>query len=258
MKPTFFLLAASALTTLDFTAHAQNAPLTATQILEKSRATYAAFGVYQGDCSVVSDAEFEVEGQAPAHELSGASAHIEFERGAQLSIRGFDSEGLPFRAFSSPKETWLETTETAADAGQFPPRNKAERHNYKDDDVLSAREAMLGGATGVTHGAASTIPAALLGQIWSSPFPSPKTNAELRESVKLGDAKCYVVVASSPALNSVRTYWIEENTFLLRRLQDEQGAATYDDMPEIDGKKQAVTKLKYAFYTYVFATSKAE
>ena len=235
---------------------AVTAPMTAAQILEKSRQTYAGFSSYKGSCSVVSDGVFAQGDEAPTQNVSSASAQIEFARGQRLSVEGVDMGGSPFKAQWTPRETWLEQV-----VGRGPDNSKpgeTKREIIKADDGLQPIEALLGGLSGFTGGVGSTIPAALQDHIWSNPFPGPKSQLKLLPSRNLGNVACYVIEATAPELNRVTTYWIEQKTFLLRRMTEEQGERRFDDLPAIDGVKEPIMRVAYSQNQYVFATTEAK
>ena len=232
--------------------------MSAAQILEKSRQTYAAFSSYKGSCSVVRDVLIAVGDAAPVQKVSSASAQIEFVRDKYLSLDGVDMGGSPFKALWTPGAAYIEQVRpgaTIAAAGQLV------RTDYKDKQGATrerAVDSMVAGLTGFTGTAASMIPAALRDDFWSNPFPGPKSQLALLPARDLGATPCYVVVATDAQLNSVNTYWIEQKTFLLRRLTQEQGEQIFDDLPERKGVKEPVTRLAYSLNQLVFATTEAK
>ena len=232
------------------------APMTAAQILEKSRQTYAAFSSYKGSCSVVSDAVLAQGDEAPVQNVSSASAQIEFVRGKRLSVEGVDMGGSPFKAQWTPSETWIEQI-----VGRGPDNSKqgeTKREIIKDDDGLQPIEALLGGLSGFTGGVGSMIPAALQDHIWSNPFSGPKRQLKLLPARNLGNVPCYVVEATMPELNSVRTYTIKQKTFLLRRMTEDMGEQVYNDLPKRNGVEEPIMRVAYSHDQFVFATTEAK
>ena len=232
------------------------APMTAAQILEKSRQTYAAFSSYKGSCSVVSDGVFAQGDDAPTQNVSSASARIEFERGKRLSIEGVDAGGSPFKAQWTPRETWLEIARGRQEKGDI---GKIEREIIGDKPDYPARDALFASLSGVTINTGSSIPNALMPDQFDlgNPFTLLGT-AKLLPSRNLGNIVCYVIEATAPELNSVTTYWIEQKTFLLRRMTEDSGEQRYDDMPAIKGKELPIMRVAYSQNQYVFATTEAK
>ena len=261
MKLPILLLALPLLGVLVPAAHAQDAApiasmvapaaMSAKQILAESRRVYAGLPSYKGTCSVVSDVVYAVGDDAPTQEVSSATARIEFVRGERLSVEGVDASGDPFKALWTPGGAYIEGAKRGGAAGEM------ERTDYKDDE-LSAVQGMVAGLTGMTGTAGSLVPAALLDNIWSNPFPGGKDQLQLLPARNLGSVPCYVVQATSPRSNSVTTYWIEQKTFLLRRMTEEQGEQRYDDMPARKGVKQPIMRLAYSLDQFVFATTEAK
>ena len=228
--------------------------LSASQVLEKSRQTYAGFSSYKGSCSAVSDALIAVGDAEPMQNVSSASATIEFVRGERLAVEGVDMGGSPFKALWTPGQAYIEQVKRGDTIGAA---GEVKRTDYKNDDI-PAFDAMLGGLTGFTGTTGSLLPAALLDNIWSNPFPNPKSQLRQLPARNLGTVPCYVIEATAPELNRVTTYWIERKTFLLRRITEELGEQRFDDMPEVNGVKEPIMRLAYSLNQFVFATTEAK
>lgn len=235
---------------------ALGAKMTAAQIIEKARQTYAGFASYKGSCSVVSDTVLAVGDGAPTQNVSSASAQIEFERGKRLSIEGTYMGGSPFKAQWTPGETWLESV---VRRGPNDSKGETKREIIKGDAILQPADALLAGLSGVTGGVGSQIPYALMPGKFGlgNPFSSLGT-AKLLPPRNLGNVPCYVIEQTVPELNSVTTYWIEQKTFLLRRLTEEQGEQRYDDLPKIKGMELPIMRVAYSHDQFVFATTEAK
>ena len=251
-------------------AHAQNAapaaatsavaalgePLTAAQILEKSRQTYAGFSSYKGSCSVVSDSLIAQGDNAPVQNVESASAQFEFVRGKRLSIEGTYMGGSPFKAQWTPSETWLESV---IRRGPDDSKGETKREIIKGDNVLQPEEALLASLSGVTGNTGSSIPNALMPDQFDLDNPFTLLGeAKLLPPRNLGTVPCYVIEQTVPELNSVTTYWIEQKTFLLRRLTEEQGEQIYDDLPKRNGVEEPIMRVAYSQSQFVFATTEAK
>ena len=237
------------------TARAQTASLGATldaaQILRKSLQTYGKLQTYQGTCAVTSEAVIDVEGRGRQHIAQNAQATIKFERGKRLSIEGTLMGGDPFRALSTPKETWDEFQRRDDAPG------KMTRETVKGDNVLTATETLLAGLSGVTGGAASTIPDLFAPDPVSNPYAILGTVKRLPDQT-IGASDCYVLEQNVPELNTVTTYWIEKNSFLLRRKQEEQGEMDFGDLPAVPGVKVEKMKGIYSMSFFVFVNDVAK
>ena len=270
MKLPILILALASIVGLASAALAQNvvpltalqvapAELSAAQVLEKSRRTYAGFTTYKGICSVVSDALFAVGDAEPTQDIFSASAQIEFERGERLSVQGVDMVGSPFKALWTPGETWLESMPHKGEGIGPGAEDKTEREIIKDEPDSSAQNSLLASMSGFTGGTGSTIPNALMPDRFDlgNPFSSLGT-AKLLPARNLGIVPCYVIEQTVPTLNSVTTYWIEQKTFLLRRMTEEVGEQRYDNVPGVDDENAPITRLAYSLDQFVFATTEAK
>ena len=250
---------APALRAQDAVAAVAPAELTASQILEKSRQTYAGFSVYKGTCSVVTDAVLAVGDGEPMQSVYGASAKIEFERGERLAIEGVDMGGNPIKALWTPQQAWIEMVVYDKDAPTPTPTGKTKRKIIEGNEVLKPIDSMLASLSGVTGGTGAKILNALVPDRFDlgNPFTRLGT-AKLLAPKQLGTKICYVVQVTTAELNRVDTYWIERDSFLLRRLTEEIGEQRFDDMPEIEGAKMPMIRIAYSLSQFVFATSEAK
>ncbi len=239
----------------------QPAELSASDVLEKSRQTYAAFKTYKGTCSVVTDVVLAVGDGEPTQEVSSAVASFEFERRKRLSVQGVDAGGQPFKAQWTPSETWLEMMSRRGEGTALLKEAKFKREIIEDDGVLSPQVALFASMSGFTRGVGSDIPAALMtttGDYFTVFATSNKETVEFLPAQQLGVVPCYIVQVTTPESDIVRTFWIEQKSFLLRRLTREMGEQIYDDTPKIDGVKEPVMRVAYSLSQYVFATSEAK
>ena len=158
-----------------------------------------------------------VDDGAPTQNVSSASAQIEFVRGKYLSLEGVDMGGSPFKALWTPNKAFIESlrpSETKNEKFKWGERGEVFRTDYQNEPNYSAIDGMVAGLTGFTGSVGSLLPAALQNGIWSSPFPGPKSQLELLPARNLGNDACYVIQATSPELNRVKTYTIErKNVF---------------------------------------------
>lgn len=235
---------------------AVTAPMTAMQILKKSRQTYAAFSVYKGSCNVVSDAVIAVGDGEPMQHSAVASAQIEFERGKSLTIEGIDAAGGAYKSQWTPAQTWLEMQSGRKEKGD---KGTTEREIIGDKPDFPARDALFASLSGVTQGTGSSIPNALMPDKFDlgNPFSSLGT-AKFLLARNLGNVPCYVIEQTVPELNTVWTYWIEQKTFLLRRKTDRMGEKSFDDLPIINGVEEPVMRMAYSLNQYIFTTTEAK
>jgi hypothetical protein len=176
------------------------APLTGPQILQKSAAAYAALPAYVGAATVQSAVTAGRQKIAQT-----ATAVIQFQRPDKIRIEGKDVTGQPYRIVSDGREVWSAPTSRTNPGWQKMPNVQA----------------AIIGMTGPAAGAPATLPALLLSMPWGNPFP--RVDGSRRgPDVKIDGHACFQVVRADPS--TMRSYWIDRQSFLLRRMKEEQNA----------------------------------
>ncbi len=195
--------------------------LTAAQIAARCHESYAALTSYQGTSTVTTQS---VSTQFPLVLESHTSANIQFIPTGKIHVEGEAERGGGAFAYISNGST---TEETYLGLG-----------NWK---TIDSTEDAVAGVTGIALNAATTIPAVLLGISWGMPIALAKSpDAEIREDTVEGQP-CYVLTAhlTTPVISQTQYLWIDEKTFLLRRLvtgrqsaaQSKEAASTPIDLP---------------------------
>lgn len=238
MKP-FFALCALALflswpLAIIRPASAQATELSATEILQKSLKTYGELQSYRGTCAVTNEQVSALGGGKPQHHVTNARATFDFQRGERLSIKGQNILGNRFEALSTPDKTWIESTlnmtngalmseQERKDARKIlPSLQDAERFGEVTDALFS-----------LTNGAASVVPTLLMGDSPRNPLRRSFDATLLPAQKILGD-DCYVVRHNFANLGLVTTFWVDKQTFLLRRMQEEKSARNQGGAMSLD------------------------
>jgi len=91
-----------------------------------------------------------------------------------------------------------------------------------------SREMALAGATGISGGAAATIPALFFGQMWGS---IPGIELQKLGDEKVGGEECFVLVDTLKSGRQSTKMWISKKTYLLKRLEQTMGGWSKDDEP---------------------------
>ena len=81
----------------------------------------------------------------------------------------------------------------------------------------------LSGATGISGGAAATIPSAFFKTAWGDQLGATARNATPQADEKIGDTDCYVFSRSFKLITS--TIWIGKQDFLIRQVRTVTSAA---------------------------------
>lgn len=191
------------------------AEMSATDIIKKSEAAYAAVKTYVGTTTVRTKAEI---GETKLDQVS--LAKVTFARPGKVRIEGKTASGgvlgqggHPFAIISDGTKTW---------------KSWAIQNNGAFAEVRNVAGAGMGG---VAQGAAEAMAAALMKSdgAWtggSDPFIAPRlAGARLEGHEKIDGADCYKLASKHAALGDV-TMWIDSKTFLLvqmmRELNEEQ------------------------------------
>lgn len=186
---------------------AQTPEMSAADVIKKSEAAYAAVKTYSGTTTVRSKSD---HGTMKLEQIS--TAKVIFMRPGKVRIEGRTSsrdpsgkDGHPFAIVSDGTTTW---------------KSWAIQNNGTFGVVQNVSMAGMGG---VAHGAAETIPAALMKSdgAWvggSDPFIVPRlSDTKLTGREKIDGADCYKLIAKNEKLGTV-TMWIDSKSFLLRQM----------------------------------------
>jgi hypothetical protein len=202
---------------------AENAELSASDVIAKSEAAYAAMKTYVGTTTVRSQAD------AGARKLDLVStARITFMRPGKLRIEGKTGgdvakgvRGHPFVIVSDGQATWK----------SWPIQN-----NGAFQEVQNVTTALAGKA-GVAHGAADTIPAVLMKSDGTppggyDPFRVPRVSAPyLAGHETIDSADCYKIIVNHAEFDA--TLWIDSKSFVLRQMMREFNKSRMDAAKKI-------------------------
>ncbi|MGI4789128.1 MAG: sigma-70 family RNA polymerase sigma factor [Janthinobacterium lividum] len=178
--------------------------LNATQIAAHCLEAYNALQSYQGTTTVTEQST----GALLPIEMH-MSATIQFAQPGKIHAEGRDSNLMP----------WAYTSDGIG---------TVEKNNLGGWEKVKNTELAIGTITGISLQAGTTIPAVLLNSIgtkrgyplWGTPLALGKqVETEIREDSVEGQL-CYVLTAhlTTPTLADTEYLWIDEKTFLLRRL----------------------------------------
>jgi RNA polymerase sigma factor (sigma-70 family) len=162
--------------------------LTSEQVVQRCQEAYNAVQSYSGTSTVSN--QNALLGQLPS------TATVEYTRPGKIRVTGLDSNGNVYTIVSDGITSFLQ----ANGAWQ----------------KMSNAENAIGGATGVSNEAATTIPALLLHTAWGDPFLSTSGFSPLVLAAEDGHSCYRVTDTGMPGF--IDTYWIDCKTYLLRRL----------------------------------------
>jgi outer membrane lipoprotein-sorting protein len=193
---------------------AETAEMSASDVINKSEAAYAAVKTYVGTTTVRTKADV---GAIQLDQIS--TAKINFMRPGKVRIEGRTAsrdvsgkDGHPFAIVSDGKTTW---------------KSWAIQNNGAFQEVQNVS---MAGMAGVAQGAAEGIPAALMKSegAWTGghdPFRVPRLSAaQLAGHEPIDGVDCYKLVARDSQLGDV-TLWIDSQSFFLRQMKWELSEA---------------------------------
>ena len=99
----------------------------------------------------------------------------------------------------------------------------------------SNMEMALSSATGVSGGAAGSIPGTFFKMNWGNKLGASMQSATRKPDEKIGEVDCYVLAQSLKG--NVMIMWIGKQDFLIRQIENETGAATLKASMEAEAKK---------------------
>jgi RNA polymerase sigma factor (sigma-70 family) len=172
--------------------------LTAQEIANKSAAAYAALTSYSDEGKTVSS--IGTTTVAP-HQFTIKLARPDLYRVEWGQKIGFyDQKG----------------TAWCAGAGDFMAMGNSTNH-------CSDKESALSGATGISGGAAASIPGTFFKMNWGNQFGAAMKSATRIADEKIGDTDCYVLTDAKGG--RTKTLWIGKQDFLIRQVENDTSAA---------------------------------
>jgi RNA polymerase sigma factor (sigma-70 family) len=105
----------------------------------------------------------------------------------------------------------------------------------------SSQEAALSGATGISGGAAGSIPGTFFKMNWGNQFGPVIKSATRKADEKIGDTDCYVLTEEKDG--RTRTLWIGKQDFLIHQIENVTSAEAMRTMMETEAKKHPELKL---------------
>jgi len=178
--------------------------LTKEEIFQKSKAAYGALTSYSDEGKTVAT----LNGLTITHDFS-----IRLSRPNLYRIAWEVSYSESAMPKAGPEAVW------SAGAGDF-----LDMGYGKDPEKHKSLEMALAGATGISGGAAGTIPAAFFNTEWANPFCCLAKGLVRQADEKVGDVDCYVFTGESSSGNT-RTVWIGKQDFFIRQIRNVTTAA---------------------------------
>jgi RNA polymerase sigma factor (sigma-70 family) len=105
----------------------------------------------------------------------------------------------------------------------------------------SDREGALSGATGISGGAAASIPGTFFKMNWGNQLGGAMQSAKRKSDEKIGDTDCYVLTETKGG--RTRTLWIGKQDYLIHQIENDTSAASLKAALEDAAKKHPEMRL---------------
>lgn len=209
--------------------------ITPRELLKKVAATYETMETYKAEGTVTSDID-----------VGGMKVKIETSfsillKKPNLYLISWTQRNMPMPGMIQSGAVWSDGTHPYLYMGIMNAYSK-----------MNSDELALGGATGISSGAAFTIPSLFLSSLKKQPTPFSQLKDPLIEGTeKVGKEDCYVI--SSPStISKKETFWISKESYVIikykRSLELPSGGRKMPEMSDeqleeaIKGMGQEVTK----------------
>ena len=198
-------------------------------IFQKSRDAYAALTSYSDEGKTVAS----LNGTTVTHTFTIKLARPNFYRIAWEQ----SSESAAYKSATTKSAVW------SAGAGDYLDMGFGGASKQKD------KEMALGGATGISGGAAATIPGTFFKMGLGNQLGGFQAKKERLVDEKVGDADCYVLTSGSK--DHANTIWIGKSDFLIHQVRKVTSAAAMKAMMEENLKRHPeiaarIPKMEYS------------
>lgn len=180
------------------------------ELMKKVEATYAAMQTYKSEGTITTDMD------TGGMKMKTETAFSILLKKPNLYLISWTQENMPMPGMDSSGAVWSDGTQPYLYMGS------SMMNTYSK---MTSDEMALGGATGISGGAAFTIPAMFLQVFnhnmglsnpeYSAPFRRLK-DPTIEGSEMIGGEDCYVLTGPS-ATSKVETFWISKTSYLIRQ-----------------------------------------
>ena len=205
------------------------------ELLEKVAATYEAAKTYKAEGTITSDID-----------TGGMTMKIETSfsillKKPNLYLISWTQKNMTMPGMVQSGAVWSDGTQPYLHMGMMNAYSK-----------MTSDEIALGGATGISGGAAFTIPSLFLSVFKDQPAPfSRLKDPKIEKIEKVGEEDCYVLTGPS-SISRKETLWVSKTSYLIRKycrsFEPPEGGAAIPEMTDeqleeaIKGMGQEVTE----------------
>jgi hypothetical protein len=192
---------------------------TPSAIFEKTKSTYQSMETYKAEGNIVADVD------TGGMQMKTETSFSMLLKKPNLYLISWTQKYMPMPGMAQSGAVWSDGTQPYLYMGIMNAYSK-----------MGSDEVALGAATGVSGGAAFTIPSLFL-SVWKgqpSPF-SRLRDPKIERTEKVGEEDCYVISGAS-TISKMETFWISKSKYLImqhsRSLEPPEGGVTMPEMTD--------------------------
>ncbi len=209
--------------------------ITPSYILERVVATYQSMQTYKAEVTITSDID------TGGMKMNTETSFSILLKKPNLYLISWTQKNMPMPGMTQSGAVWSDGTQPYLYMGMMNAYSK-----------MTSDEMALGGATGISGGAAFTIPSLFLSSFKGQPAPFSRLKDPKIEGVEtLGEEACYVISGPS-AISKKETFWVSKDSYQIRKyyrsLEPPEGGTVMPEMTDeqieeaIKGMGQEVTE----------------
>lgn len=193
--------------------------ITPSEIFKKVVSTYESLQTYKAEGIIVSDID------AGDMKMSTETSFSILLKKPNLYLISWTQKNMSMAGMTQDGAVWSDGTQPYLYMGVMNAYSK-----------MGSDELALGGATGISGGAAFTIPSLFLSVFKENPAPfSRLKDPKVEKTEKVGEEDCYVVSGASAA-SKEETFWISKSKYLIvkyaRSLEPPEGGVVVPEMTD--------------------------
>ena len=189
------------------------------EILKKVAATYKALKTYKAEGTITSDFD-----TGDGMKMKTETSFSILLKKPNLYLISWTQKNMPMPGMVQSGAVWSDGTQPYLYMGTMNAYSK-----------MTSDEIALGGAIGISGGAALTIPSLFLSVFKQSALFSRLKDPKIEKTEKVGGEDCYVLSGPSAA-SKKETFWISKTSFLIRKynrsLESPEGGVVTPEMTD--------------------------
>jgi hypothetical protein len=209
--------------------------ITPSKIFEKVKTAYKSMDTYKAQGTITSNID------TGGTKMSTETSFSIILKKPNLYLISWTQENMAMPGMSQSGAVWSDGTQPYLYVGGMNAYSK-----------MGSDELALGGATGISRGAAFTIPSLFLSVFKEQPAPfSRLKDPQIEMTEKVGEEDCYVISGSS-SVSKKETFWVSKTSYLIKKyyrsLEPPEGGRQMPEMTDeqleeaIKGMGQEVTE----------------